>query len=210
MLTSRSQHGVVGFNVALVVAFALFAVTQLTRVVIAASQVDDRVNVISTEVGPGSNVSRLDETQKLNETGAHRGGDPRRRGASVRLCRRDRRHGQEHRRHRRRDQRQRRRDQPDGARHREHDRQLLPVVRSINGVEQGLVSGGGVEGIDRRAQAALPIVGGIQVDLSSSNILGTLASVDRHAVAIGNGKALALLVAATPVRLQSALAPRDS
>ena len=29
----------------------------------------DRVKVIITEVGPGSNVSRLDETQKLNETG---------------------------------------------------------------------------------------------------------------------------------------------
>ena len=27
------------------------------------------MKVIITEVGPGSNVSRLDETQKLNETG---------------------------------------------------------------------------------------------------------------------------------------------
>ncbi|MGH9222364.1 MAG: hypothetical protein ACRD2W_00845, partial [Acidimicrobiales bacterium] len=35
----------------------------------AAKQIDDRVRVIVTEVGPGSNVSRLDETQKLNTIG---------------------------------------------------------------------------------------------------------------------------------------------
>ena len=43
-----------------------------------------------------------------------------------------------------------------------------------------------------RAQTAIPIVGGIQTDLSRANILGTLASVDRHAVAICNGQALSL------------------
>ena len=53
----------------MVIAFALYAVIQLSRVVLAGSQIDDRVKVIITEVGPGSNVSRLDETQKLNETG---------------------------------------------------------------------------------------------------------------------------------------------
>ena len=68
-LGRRDERGVVGFNLALTIAFALFAVIELSRVVLAASQIDDRVKVIITEVGPGSNVSRLDETQKLNETG---------------------------------------------------------------------------------------------------------------------------------------------
>ena len=63
------ERGVVGFNLAVTIAFALYAVIQLSRVVLAGSQIDDRVKVIITEVGPGSNVSRLDETQKLNETG---------------------------------------------------------------------------------------------------------------------------------------------
>ncbi len=65
----RGEQGIVGFNLALTIAFALFAVIELSRVVLAATQIDDRVKVIITEVGPGSNVSRLDETQKLNETG---------------------------------------------------------------------------------------------------------------------------------------------
>ena len=63
------ERGVVGFNLAVIIAFALYAVIQLSRVVLSAQQIDDRVKVIITEVGPGSNVSRLDETQKLNETG---------------------------------------------------------------------------------------------------------------------------------------------
>ena len=66
---ARGEQGIVGFNLALTIAFALFAVIELSRVVLAATQIDDRVKVIITEVGPGSNVSRLDETQKLNETG---------------------------------------------------------------------------------------------------------------------------------------------
>ena len=65
----KDQLGIVGFNLALTIAFALFAVIELSRVVLAATQIDDRVKVIVTEIGPGSNVSRLDETQKLNETG---------------------------------------------------------------------------------------------------------------------------------------------
>ncbi|MDQ3640945.1 MAG: hypothetical protein M3450_05625, partial [Actinomycetota bacterium] len=65
----QGEGGVVGFNLAVTIAFALYAVIQLSRVVLAGSQIDDRVKVIITEVGPGSNVSRLDETQKLNETG---------------------------------------------------------------------------------------------------------------------------------------------
>ncbi len=67
--TREEESGIVGFNLAVVIAFALYAVIQLSRVVLAGSQIDDRVKVIITEVGPGSNVSRLDETEKLNETG---------------------------------------------------------------------------------------------------------------------------------------------
>jgi len=63
------DRGVVGVNLALVIAFALFAVIQLSRVTLAAHQIDERVKVITAEVGPGSNVSRLDETQKLNDIG---------------------------------------------------------------------------------------------------------------------------------------------
>jgi hypothetical protein len=187
------QDGIVGLNLVLVVAFALFAVTELTRVVLAASQIDDRVKVVVTEVGPGSNVSRLDETQKLTETGrlaeeilaaaqplsasaqeivdaaksidATAGSIDTNVGDINQTV-----HG------------------IDGT-----TGQLLPVVRSINGAADSPVAGGGVEGINRRVQTALPVVGGIQSDLSRSNILGTLESVDRHAVAICNGQALALL-----------------
>jgi hypothetical protein len=62
----RGDRGVVGVDLVLVVAFALYAVIMLARTTLAAKQIDDRVRVIVTEVGPGSNVSRLDETQKLN------------------------------------------------------------------------------------------------------------------------------------------------
>ena len=61
------QAGIVGLNLALVIAFALFAVIQLSRVTLAAKQIDDRVETITTDVGPGSNVSQLDETEKLND-----------------------------------------------------------------------------------------------------------------------------------------------
>ncbi len=63
------NRGIVGVNLALTIAFALFAVIQLSRVTLAAKQIDDRVKIIVAEVGPGSNVSRLDETQKLNDIG---------------------------------------------------------------------------------------------------------------------------------------------
>lgn len=75
MLTGKSrarrftEAGIVGVNLTLTIAFALYAVIQLSRVTLAAKQIDDRVKVIVAEVGPGSNVSRLDETARLNETG---------------------------------------------------------------------------------------------------------------------------------------------
>src|SRR4051812_31290159 len=191
-LNSRGEKGIVGVNLALTIAFALFAVIELSRVVLAASQIDDRVKVIITEVGPGSNVSRLDETQKLNETG---------RMAEEILAAAKPLSGQAQ-------------QVIDTAKSidgtvsqilgnagdintsvRSIDsvtKQLLPVVRNIHGDDTFSAQAGGVGAINMRAQAALPVVGGIQSDLSRANILGTLVSVDRHAVAICNGTAVQL------------------
>jgi hypothetical protein len=189
----EDESGIVGFNLAVVIAFALYAVIQLSRVVLAGSQIDDRVKVIITEVGPGSNVSRLDETQKLNETGrvaeeilvaaqnlSARAGTIAETARSI-----------------------------DGTVDRINTnageinqtvrgidattKALLPVVRNINGDNSMSAQTGGVAAINMRAQNALPIVGGIQRDLSRANILGTLVSVDRHAVAICNSTALNLV-----------------
>ena len=186
----RDDSGIVGLNLALVIAFALYAVIQLSRVVLAGSQIDDRVKVIITEVGPGSNVSRLDETQKLNETGrmaeeilvaaqnlSARAGTITETAQSI-----------------------------DGKVSQilsnatdingsvvsidSITKQLRPVVQNINGDNRGSVGTGGVAGINMRAQTAIPIVGGIQTDLNRSNILGTLVSVDKHAVAICKGSLL--------------------
>ncbi len=46
------EAGIVGANLAIVIAFALFAVIQLTRTTIAAEQIDDKVKVIVGEVEP--------------------------------------------------------------------------------------------------------------------------------------------------------------
>ena len=189
----RDQKGIVGFNLAMTIAFALFAVIELSRVVLAATQIDDRVKVIITEVGPGSNVSRLDETQKLNETG---------RMAEDILAAAQPLSGQAQ-------------QIIDTAKSIDGTvslintnaadingtvksinstvTALLPVVRNINGDNTFNAQTGGVAAINMRAQAALPVVGGIQSDLSRANILGTLVSVDRHAVAICNGTAITLL-----------------
>ena len=189
---TEDERGIVGFNLAVVIAFALYAVIQRSRVVLAGSQIDDRVKVIITEVGPGSNVSRLDETQKLNETGrtaeeilVAAQNLSARAGTIVETA-----------------------ESIDGkvaqilqnageinGTVRSIDsvtRELLPVVRNINGDNTFSATTGGVAAINMRAQTALPIVGGIQNDLSRANILGTLVSVDRHAVAICNGQAIAL------------------
>jgi methyl-accepting chemotaxis protein len=196
MLSRRrleGEGGVVGFNLAVTIAFALYAVIQLSRVVLAGSQIDDRVKVIITEVGPGSNVSRLDETQKLNETGrmaedilvaaqnlSARAGTIVETAQSI-------------------DGTVSQINQNAGEINqtvRSIDsvtKQLLPVVRNINGDNSFSATTGGVAAINMRAQTALPIVGGIQTDLSRANILGTLVSVDRHAVAICNSQALNLV-----------------
>ncbi len=60
------EAGIVGANLVVVLAFALYAVIQLSRVTLAAQQIDDRVEVIIGEVGP---IDReLDEVAKLEET----------------------------------------------------------------------------------------------------------------------------------------------
>lgn len=193
MIRRRDEGGIVGMNLALVIAFALYAVIQLSRVVLAGSQIDDRVKVIITEVGPGSNVSRLDETQKLNETGrmaeeilvaaqnlSARAGTIIETAQSI-----------------------------DGTVSqiltnateingtvRSIDsitKQLQPVVQNIHGDDSINARTGGVAAINKRAQAAIPVVGGIQTDLNRNNVLGVLVSVDKHAVAICKGTLLSAL-----------------
>ena len=60
------EAGIVGANLVVVIAFALYAVIQLSRVTLAAQQIDDRVEVIIGEVGPID--TELDEVAKLEET----------------------------------------------------------------------------------------------------------------------------------------------
>ena len=65
----RGQAGVVGANLAITLAFALFAVIQLTRTTLAAEQIDDRVDTIVGDVGQIDedlvNVPKLDETNRI-------------------------------------------------------------------------------------------------------------------------------------------------
>ncbi|HEX2718582.1 MAG TPA: hypothetical protein VHM67_12950, partial [Gemmatimonadaceae bacterium] len=65
----RGQAGVVGANLAITLAFALFAVIQLTRTTVAAQQIDDRVDTIVNDVGDIDedlvNVPKLDETNRI-------------------------------------------------------------------------------------------------------------------------------------------------
>jgi hypothetical protein len=187
------ERGVVGVNLALTIAFALFAVIELSRVVIAAGQIDDRVKVINTEIGPGSNVARLDETRKLDETG---------RMAEEILAAAQPLSGQAQQiidTAKSIDATVSRINQNAGeinATVRSINATvsaLLPVVRNIHGDRTINAQTGGVGAINLRAPLVLAAVGGIQSDLSKANILGALVSVDRHAVAICNGSALGLL-----------------
>ncbi len=65
----RGQAGIVGANLAITLAFALFAVIQLTRTTLAAEQIDDRVDTIVGDVGEIDddlvNVPKLDETNRI-------------------------------------------------------------------------------------------------------------------------------------------------
>ena len=161
----RGQAGIVGLNLALTIAFALFAVIELSRVTLAAKQIDDRVEQITTDVGPGSNVSQLDETAKLNEV-AQRAEDILKAAqplsgqaqtvldtvksidatASNILTNADAINGT-------------------ALGINSSLVSLLPVVNSIRG--SGGKGGGGVEAINIRAQEAFGPVGGIQGDLAN-------------------------------------------
>lgn len=65
------ERGIVGANLAITIAFALFAVIELTRTLIAADSIDDRVDVIVGEVTPINTdlneVAKLDETTRMAE-----------------------------------------------------------------------------------------------------------------------------------------------
>jgi len=68
-LRKAGEAGVVGANLAITLAFALFAVIQLTRTTLAAQQIDDRVEVITSDVGEIDeelvNVPKLDQTVEI-------------------------------------------------------------------------------------------------------------------------------------------------
>ncbi len=67
----RAEHGIVGANLAITIAFALFAVIELTRTLVAANSIDDRVKVIVGEVSPINEdlneVAKLDDTARMAE-----------------------------------------------------------------------------------------------------------------------------------------------
>jgi len=62
----QDEGGIVAINLALFLGFALFAVVQLTRTTLAAQQIDERVIVITKEVGPID--QNLDQVPKLDLT----------------------------------------------------------------------------------------------------------------------------------------------
>jgi len=70
----RDEGGVVAINLVLFLGFALYAVVQLTRTTLAAQQIDERVVVITRDVGgPAGIDENLNEVPKLdltNETAA--------------------------------------------------------------------------------------------------------------------------------------------
>src|SRR5947209_17749190 len=189
----RNEKGIVGFNLALNIAFALFAVIELSRVVLAATQIDDRVKVIITEVGPGSNVSRLDETQKLNQTGQMAedilaAAQPLSGQAQQIIDTAKSIDGTV-------DKINANATDINGTVHSINTTvsALLPVVRNIHGDDSLSPTTGGAAAINKRAAIATPVVQGIQSDLSKANVLGTLVFVDRHAVAICNSTVVGLL-----------------
>jgi len=65
----RDEGGVVAINLALFLGFALYAVVQLTRTTLAAQQIDERVVVITKEVGPiDQNLNEVPKLDLTNET----------------------------------------------------------------------------------------------------------------------------------------------
>jgi hypothetical protein len=186
----RGQAGIVGLNLALTIAFALFAVIELSRVTLAAKQIDDRVEQITSDVGPGSNVSQLDQTAKLNDV-AKKAEDilaaakPLSGQAQVIL-----------------DTAKSidntassiltNADAINGTAQGINSRllELAPVVRAINGA--GGKEGGGVEAINIKAQEAMGPVGGIAADLAATRadagqIRTSAASICSSTLIAGSG-----------------------
>ncbi len=178
-LRRSGEGGVVGINLVLVVAFAFFAVTMLTRTQLAARHISDHVKVIVTEVGPGSNVSRLEETAKLDSVGqtaeeilvavrplSGQAGEILSAATSI--------------------------DNTVSALNvntgeinssvRSIDSiasQLVPVVTDIRGDGETAT---GVAGINVRVDAAIPVVGGISSDLGA--VSAAVGSIDGHVASI--------------------------
>ena len=70
-LQGRDEGGIVAINLVLFLGFALYAVVQLTRTTIAAQQIDERVVVITKEVGPiDQNLNEVPKLDLTNETAA--------------------------------------------------------------------------------------------------------------------------------------------
>lgn len=67
----EDEGGVVAINLVLFLGFALYAVVQLTRTTLAAQQIDERVVVITKEVGPiDQNLNEVPKLDLTNETAA--------------------------------------------------------------------------------------------------------------------------------------------
>lgn len=163
----RDQRGMVGVNLVLVMAFALYAVIMLSRTTLAAGQIDDHVREIVTEVGPGSNISRLEETEKLNSVAQTAEGilaasrpladraqeivdTVRRIDGSVAAIEGN-------------------ANEINSSVHSIHttSSSLLPVVEAINGQGSSAPNSSGVVGINLRADAVRSNVAGIGTDLAT-------------------------------------------
>lgn len=65
----EDEGGIVAINLVLFLGFALYAVVQLTRTTLAAQQIDERVVVITKEVGPiDQNLNEVPKLDLTNET----------------------------------------------------------------------------------------------------------------------------------------------
>ena len=65
------EGGIVAVNLVLFLGFALYAVVQLTRTTLAAQEIDDKVVVITKEVGPiDQNLNEVPKLDLTNETAA--------------------------------------------------------------------------------------------------------------------------------------------
>ncbi|MEJ7764095.1 MAG: hypothetical protein WKF86_01240 [Acidimicrobiales bacterium] len=69
--SAQDEGGVVAINLVLFLGFALYAVVRLTQTTLAAQQIDERVIVITKEVGPiDQNLNEVPKLDLTNETAA--------------------------------------------------------------------------------------------------------------------------------------------